>query len=321
MCKGWCSLGLVAFLPNLAGAAPIVTTYQSGISLIEIGNVKTVESTDAKTDGRVSVFALSGTSTTPEARTAARSSSTEIAANARIDDKMLFSGTDFTTVLSQAAYSIVLAPDTVFVNEAVLDFVLPPAYLEITNNAELPVAELATVMLADLRFCFATVCSSQDAVFHLQADLVGSWRSFATGVNVTGHAQLDLTPLRNPTIADTGATGFLRTTTVSFPLFQGHLELGRIPRGVPVSIEYILQARATGRLAGNIGIAAVNDPFLLETDPVLASAPLALTLTPRVDPPPQVPEPASTWLVALAVAACAGRRVRPGAASVARPRA
>jgi hypothetical protein len=107
-------------------AAQIVTT-QSGISQVEIAGIRVAESSDAKTDGFVSVFALWGTQSTPEARTAARSGSHEMAANARIDDKMQFSRTDFSTVLSQASYSIQLAADNLFVHDAVVDFVLPPS--------------------------------------------------------------------------------------------------------------------------------------------------------------------------------------------------
>ena len=97
MRKGCWSLGLLLLVPNLATAGPIVMTYQSGISQVEIGHVTVAESSDADNNGRVSVFAITGTRTTPEARTAARSSSTEMAANARIDDKLTFSRTDSRT--------------------------------------------------------------------------------------------------------------------------------------------------------------------------------------------------------------------------------
>src|SRR5437016_13809305 len=213
---------------------------------------------DAKTDGRVSVFAISGTQSTPEARTAARSSSQEIAANARIDDKLKFSGTDFSLVLSQANYNPQLAPDNAFVRHASIDFVLPPSYLEITSSIELPNASLDTVFLGDLRVCFAVACGPTDSVFHIQADLEASASSQAHSATVTGNPQLDLTPLLNPVLTFTDA-GFLHTWNLAFPLYQGHLDMGTVPPGTPLTVEYLLQARASGVLRANIAISSVND--------------------------------------------------------------
>jgi hypothetical protein len=59
-------------------------------------------------------------------------------------------------------------------------------------------------------------------------------------------------------------------------------------------------------MADNLGLVAINDPFLLETDPVADGAPLALTLAPAA-----APEPAG-WASCLAglglVTLVAGRR-------------
>ncbi|MBI3683416.1 MAG: hypothetical protein HY235_23835 [Acidobacteria bacterium] len=138
----------------------MITTTQSGISQIEIAGSLVTESSDAKTDGFVSVFALFGSLTTPEARTAARSGAHEMAVNAKPDDKFLFSFTDFSNVLSQAYYSIESAPENVFLNHGALDFVLPASYLEVTSNAESPRNEVEAVLLADLRVCFSSLCPS-----------------------------------------------------------------------------------------------------------------------------------------------------------------
>jgi hypothetical protein len=302
--KGLWSLGFVLLVTSHAGATPIVITTQSGISQVEIANVKVAESSDAQTDGSVSVFAISGTQTTPEARTAARSSPTGIAANARIDDKGRFSRTDWSLVLSQADYDITLAPDNVFVNDAIIDFVLPLSYMEVTSNAETRQAMLNASFLADLRICFANACTSSDSVFHIQANLEASWEHFSWSVIATGDPQLDLTPLRNPTITDDGTGGFLRTTNVEFPMFHGHLDLGRVPVGLPVTAEYVMQARTWGPGFSNIAISSMNDPFLLATDPIQQFAPLTLTLSPEDDPtsPDPIPEPASLLLCATGVA-------------------
>ena len=198
--KNRLALGWILLVGQCAWAG--VITHQSGISQVEIGCVLQVESTDAKDDGRVSVYALWGSQTTPEARTAARSGSHEMAVNARIDDKLRFSNTDFSTVLSQSTYTVNVDPDNLFVRHAGLSFVLPASYLEVTSTGEISVT-LETVLLADLRLCFATACSSTDAIFHMQANLDASYRAFNWAAVVEGDSSLDLTPLRNPTVTDT----------------------------------------------------------------------------------------------------------------------
>src|SRR5215475_12222188 len=107
--KRWVVVSELMVLAAVYAQAATIVTTQSGVSQVEIAGIKQVESSDAKTDGFVSVFAIWGTQSTPEARTAARSGAHEMAANARIDDKGQFSRTNFSTVLSQASYSISLA--------------------------------------------------------------------------------------------------------------------------------------------------------------------------------------------------------------------
>jgi hypothetical protein len=106
-----------------------------------------------------------------------------------------------------------------------------------------------------------------------------------------------------------GPDFFLRTTTIDFPAFHGHLDLGLIPAGVPLTVEYQMQARGSGLLLANIGLAAINDPFLLSTDPVQPGVALDLAVAPAAP----VPAPA-TWMLLLAGLALAPAfaRRRPG---------
>jgi hypothetical protein len=220
--KRWVTVSKLMLVSAVCARAAMIVTTQSGISQVEIANIRVVESSDAKTDGFVSMFALWGTQSTPEARTAARSGSHEMAANARIDDKLMFSRTNFSAVLSQASYSITLAADNLFVHDAVVDFILPPSYLEVTSTAEVPFIALDTVLLADLRVCFAVACTLSDTRFHLQANLEASFQNFSWAANAIGDPSLDLTPLRNPTITDVGgaATISCAQPTLHLPFFK-----------------------------------------------------------------------------------------------------
>ena len=183
-------------------------------------------------------------------------------------------------MLSQATYGINLAPDNLFVNDASLDFVLPPAYMEVTSNAEVRSAALEAVLLADLRVCFAIACSSRDAVFHFQSTSPPRGRT-SSGVRMPrAIRQLDLTPLENPTIVDSGAIGFLRTTTIEFPISGATWSSEQSLLGSPFATA-ILEVQTGGLAFANIGIAAINDPFLLDTDPVQSFAPVTLTVSPR----------------------------------------
>jgi len=92
---------------------------------------------------------------------------------------------------------------------------------------------------------------------------------------------------------------------VGFSAYTGHLDLGIIPVGSPVTVEYIMQTRASGVGVGNIAIAAINDPFLLDTDPV---QPGALTFVASPVPEPGTGLLSLLGLTGLARAARATRR-------------
>jgi hypothetical protein len=283
-------------------------TVESGTSTVRINGNTVADDSDAQTDGRVSTVAIFGTVTTPEVRTAARSAlNGELASNVRMDDKNRFSFTNVTETISAATLSYHSAPDNALLRHASLDFTLPPSFMEVTNFGEVPQNALEMVLLADLRVCFATLCSSSDSLFGFQSILTASFQSFAWSASATGDPSLNLDPLRHPVITD-GVVAFERTTTLDFAAFHGHLDLGLVPAGSPLTVEYQMQTRGSGRLLANIGLAGINDPFLLDTDPVSAGA-LALTFSPVT----AVPEPEIGLLMAGGLALMSGamrRRMR-----------
>ena len=292
-----------------SNAAPI-TTHESGTASIKVNGIVVADESDSQTDGRVNVAAFFGTASTPEVRTAARSAvNGELAANVRMDDKFRFSRTLVTETISAATLEIHSAPDNALLRRASLDFLLPPSFMEVTSNGEIPQNALEMVLLADLRVCLAALCSSSDARFSFQSILTASWQGFKNNIQASGDPALDLGPLRNPQVTDVGGpgAGFLRTTTISFAAFLGHLDLGLVPTGAPLSVEYQMQTRGSGLLLANIGLAGINDPFVLDTDPVQAG-----TFTLTVEPAAPVPEPQTWALFAGGLALLAGALRRRG---------
>lgn len=141
-------------------------TVQSGASTVRVNGNIVADDSDAQSDGRVSTVATFGTASTPEVRTAARSAvNGELAANVRMDDKNRFSRTNVTETISAATLSYHSAPDNALLRHASLDFTLPPSFVEVTNFGEVPSNALEMVLFADLRVCFATICSSGDSLF------------------------------------------------------------------------------------------------------------------------------------------------------------
>ena len=261
-----------------------VDTFQSAGSMVDALGVTQVRDDDAANDGAASSQALWSGNTNNHARTAARSRSSEIAANARVFQETGFNFVTYDLALSQASYEIsavgALAP-----RQASFDFFLPPSFLEIVSNAETAFLRLDTVMFADLRVCFRITCSLGDRQLHFQASLGGTHREHELSVQASGHPNLDLSPLLGASLGDSGETGFIRTRLIEFPAFSGHIDLGIVPAGLPITVQYVLQARAWGTVALSSAIAAINDPFLLDTDPVASGVPMALMLTPVPEPP------------------------------------
>ena len=86
--------------------------------------------------------------------------------------------------------------------------------------------------------------------------------------------------------------------------------------GLPVRVEYILQARASGVVWFSSAIAAINDPFELDGDPVQGGLPFGLEQVP-VPLPPALAAFGPGVLLLGARRRCAqhpGSGTRPGAA-------
>lgn len=261
-----------------------VDTMQSASSSVEAQGATQVDDRDTASNGAASSQALWSGNTNNHARTAARSRSSEIAANARVFQETGFNFVDYDLAISQANYTIsatgALAP-----RQASFDFFLPPSYLEIVSNAETYFHQLNATLLAELRVCFATSCSLGDRHLYVQADLDATYREHNVSVQASGNPALDLSPFLNATISDSGIGGFTRTRLIEFPAFSGHLDLGHVPAGVPITVDYVLQTRAWGTVAFSSAIAAINDPFFLDSDPITGGVPLVLTLAPVPEPP------------------------------------
>lgn len=291
--------GLILFGAASATAAT-VTNEESAQASVYVGGALIDSDLMTVQSGNASALARFGTNTLPEARAAARSLvSGEMAANVRLDDKHRYSFTVVDSAVGSARYKLEVEPDNVFLQRAQLSFYLPPSFLEITSNAELPQNGLRMTISATLKVCFTDfVCPIGSDQFKFDADLEANYQGTQRlDVQVSGAAGLDFTALRAPTVSDTGnapvngSMPFYRTVNVTFSDFTGHLDLGEIPVGTPLTVEYEMSARGEGRLIDNIGLAGINDPFVLDTDPLPGGPSLTLVAAP-------VPEPGAfaLWL-------------------------
>lgn len=284
-----------ALAVGAAGAATVQTVH-GGIVSIRSGST-TVEDSRTFLGANVSATAQLTAPNGSFSRGAARSSvSGEIAANVRLDGRNnFFPPLVIAETISVAQFTVHVEPDNAFVRRASLDFFLPPSFVEVTSNAEFPHRELEMTIFATLSVCFSTTCALSDQQFSFQSRLEASYNDYFSIVTATGNPALDLSSLRNPVVTDTAANvppgdiPFLRTVTLDFPEYSGHLDLGVIPMGSPLTVEYQMQARGMGDVAANIGLAAINDPFVLDTDPVLPGTAIMLAAAP-------VPEPTTAFL-------------------------
>ena len=241
--------------------------------------------------------------TNAQARTAARSSALEIGANALITDSA-FTRLNFDEVISAASYAITATPE--FLNSgSLIEFYLPPSYLEVESNLELPNNTMEVLLLANLEVCFRSVCTKE---FFFQSIATASYNNQNFSTLLSGNPMLDLTALDNPQVSLTPSSDlFLRTYLVEFPDYAGSFDFGAVPVGESVEVRYQIQARAKGLAAFNHAIAAINDPFTVTTDPIRQGTPLSLTFTGSATE--SVPEPSTVLLSLTGLMAFAVRRM------------
>jgi len=288
--------GLALLAAGAPGFAAVITNEETARAFVSVRGVLVARDSLTVQSGNASALARFGSNLLPEARAAGRSlAGGEMAANVRLDDKHRFSFTPIDYADGSASYRLNVEPDNVFVQRAALDFYLPPSFLEITSNAEVPRNGLTMWISARLKVCFENlVCTSPDSEqFAFRAELVANYLGVELlDIDVSGAPGLDFTALQNPTITDTGNTPvggsmpFYRTVTVDFSDFSGHIDLGEIPVGTPLTIEYDMSARGEGVLFDNIGLAGINDPFILDTDPLPPSQALTFVSAPVPEPGP-----------------------------------
>ena len=262
----------------------------------------------------VSTQALAGAPGTPEARTAGRVGGTAIAVNARLDDKFLYSFTDFSLNQSSVEYAGTILKVTGAAEDVHVHFVLPLSYVETSTNEELNHQHVEPAIFAKItsRFCTDAFCNGTDIdQFDFQAFLDDTFTSTTHAAFVTAQAGLDISALQHPTLTDSTVFDVahlinVRTVHMEFGLFEGDLDLGSLSVGQSMEFSYTMQARVTGTGAANVGIASINDPFFFDTDPVTAGAPITVPNAIVGS----VPEPGSLGLVggALVLAALVGRR-------------
>lgn len=295
---------LASVLAAVCAAQAGVVTFQSATSTVRSNNVLQADQFQAALEARADSQGIwPGSPTNAQARTAARSRAEEIGANAMILDTA-FTRLPFDEVISAATYNVQIGAEFVD-RDASIEFYLPPSYLEVLSNAELPTNEMEVVLYANLAVCYSTACLSADRRFSFQSIANASAINRTFSVIAEGDSTLDLTPLRNPTVTFT--PGFLSTYLIEFPEFFGTLDITNIPAGSPLRVEYQIQARAKGLAVFNHAIAAINDPFTVSTDPIRQGTPIAVTFTDSAVEP--VPEPSTAILLLTGAAIFALRRM------------
>jgi len=249
---------------------------------------------NSETDGAIDSAAASGATAsspaTPVARTAARSSFTDISANAFFDDEFSFSSAGnlgFSTARFEGDV-INLSSER---REIFLEFFMPPSLMEYSTNLEFPFEGISGNL-------FVTLEVDGTNVFDFDARTHGDFFTPLADVFVNLSAEspepgVDVSGLLAPTVSEVFSAGdFIRTVTVEFPALVGVVSLGEADPFDVLSFEYEMHAAVNGRSAGTTGIVAINDPPVLRDFFSLSSLPVE-------GDPPIVPEPSSVALFAL----------------------
>jgi hypothetical protein len=259
-------------------------------------------------DGVAHANNIDGTLTTPsQARTAGRTSASEIAANATLRHRNGGSFRDYTSVKGRAIYSMnVLALDA---GDVFLDFYLPPGFVEIEGNAEFrDFITLSALITANISVCSPECSNPLGTLFQLRSELTGGWETHELHNNVFSvDPNLDSSALTHDNVTVVESNGnFIRTKTWEYDAFSGRLPVGHFNAGDTFTLAYDMLAIVSADEAGfqTWAAAAINDPFFLSTDPLPQAPVFEFT---------QVPEPASAVLAMLGMltlAICLRRRPR-----------
>lgn len=284
---------------------------------------------DSSSDSTSHSHNFDGDLTTPsEARTAARSGSTTIAANASILHRGPAAAfRNYTSVSGDALFEW----DVLVLNEGDVWFTfnLPPALLETQSNQEFgSFRNLYAGVQADIQYCSpaCTYSSLNPVLFQMWSELEGNFETHqlfnnAFSVNPT----LDTSPLTHQNVVRTDGVGApiplpITTWTWESEAFTGEIPLGHFAAGQTFSLSYRMIAEVYSDQGAfqTWAAAALNDPFFLSTD-VLPQHDLgAFSFVPSSGT--RVPEP-STWLLlgaGLMGLRCCSRKRRKAEHSTAR---
>jgi len=269
---------------------------------------------DIQVNGNSSSSNFDGDLNTPsEARAAARSGTSDIAANAVIHHRNLTqAGQQFekySDVRAQTLFETDVQALTA--GDVTLHFVLPAGFVEIQSNAELrDLLEITATIQAVISIC-RPACSDTgfgDHLFQLDAELQGGFDTFSEFNNASSaNPTLDLSPLLDDTVTDDNQ-GFIRTLTWDYDTFEGDINLGHFVGGQTFSIGYVMHAEVfmrnkdTQLAAANFqtnALAAINDPFVLNGDPLIS---FAFEEDGQQPPAVATPEPATLTLFGIGAA-------------------
>lgn len=250
-----------------------------------------------------------GPASQSEARTAARSGSLEIAANASLRHRESGPFENYTEVRSDAIYEwdvVVLNPGNVS-----FTFNLPPGFVEVQSNAEFQnILNLHADVQANIQFCTPACTYSvfNDLLFQMFAELEANFQTYDLRNSAySANPALDLEALRHDTVVLADA-GFLRTWTWAYESFTGEIPLGHFAAGDTFTISYRLLSTVYADFGGfdTAALAAINDPFFLSSD----ALPQQDALTFAFSPAAPVPLPAALPLFATALCGLCGYTLR-----------
>lgn len=272
---------VLLLLSGHARAVVLGTDFErAAFAIIEIDRAEVTSDSQTIANGPAEATATVGTLLTPsEARASGRSEATTVTSNAEYVNRDFGATANFTSVASDASFE--LEATSLTGGDVVVDFFLPAGFLELVTQGEFaPGAVLqAAGLRAELTVCVQISCSTEFApVLSLTASLSGDY--FSQSISVFARSRtfgpfpgggpgtgLDLSPLTDDTLTIVdGETPDLiptRTITWEYPAFSGSVNLGPIPVGELITLEYVLVTGVSGFGPLTGAAAAINDPLSL----------------------------------------------------------